>query len=166
MFFTLISLAQQSSNNCSISVSYLCDRKVPGVCPSVSHHRQFTTEARFSRVQRCVLVFICEHLQSCTFRKLSPVSKFSVTRHRHTVQKKMRKRKAETVSKCEFNDHWENKLLFIASRLGKPRCAFCVKTLFHRIEDMILTDTIKHSIRLKMKEIRSWCLGLSYGRNM
>ena len=135
-------LAQQSSHNCSISVSYLCDRKAPGVCPSVSHHRQFTTEARFSRVQRYVLVFICEHLQSCTFRKLSFVFIFSATRHRHTVQKKMRKRKAENVSKCEFNEQLENELLFFAGPSGKPRCALCVKTVFHRIEHMILTDIV------------------------
>ena len=44
------------------------------------------------------------------------------------------------------------------------RCALQMKTLFHRIDDMILTDTIKYSIRLKFKENRSSYLGLSYER--
>ena len=69
-----------------------------------------------------------EHLQFCTFRKLILVFIFSVAYHRHTVQKKMSKRKAENDSKREFNEQWENELLFIAGLSRKPLCIVCENT--------------------------------------
>ena len=36
------------------------------------------------------------------------------------MKSKMSKRKAESDSKREFNDQWENELLFIAGPSGKP----------------------------------------------
>ena len=41
----------------------------------------------------------------------------------------MNKRKAETDSKREFNEQWENELLFIAGPSRKPLCIVCEKTL-------------------------------------
>ena len=73
----------------------------------------------------------------------------------------MSKRKAKNDSIRELNEHWQNELLFINGPSGKPLCIACENTF---IEDMILTDTIKHSTRLKMKENRWSCSGLSYGK--
>jgi len=73
------------------------------------------------------------------------------------VRKKLNRRKAETDSKREFNEQWENELLFIAGPSRKPLCIVCEK-LFHKIEGMILRDTIKYNIRLKLKGNSSLCL--------
>ena len=104
-------------------MSYLSDREVPGVCPAVNHHRQFTTEALFSRVRSCAAF----HLQLCTFRKLSLASISSATHYRHAIQTKMKKNDAESDSKREFNEQWENEL-FIAVQSGKPLCSVCKNT--------------------------------------
>ena len=47
---------------------------------------------------------------------------FSVAHHRHQIQKKISKGKAENNSKREFIDQCENELLFIAGQSGKPLC--------------------------------------------
>ena len=117
-----IYFAPQSPHYCSIHVSYLCDRGVPGVCPAVSHHRQTTTEARFCRVRSCALFFICEHLQFCTFRKLSLVFIFSVAHHGHAVQKKV-------IVSVNLMNSGKMSCYFLRDR-RKNRCALCVKTPF------------------------------------
>lgn len=43
----------------------------------------------------------------------------------------MSKRKAESDSKREFNEQWENEFLFIAGPSGKPLCIVCENTFSH-----------------------------------
>jgi len=57
----------------------------------------------------------------------------------------MNKRKVETDNKREFNEQWENELLFIAGPSRKPLCIVCEKNPLHKIEGMILRDTINTS---------------------
>ena len=45
------------------------------------------------------------------------------------VKKNMSKRKAGSDSKRQFNEVWENELIFIASPSGKPMCIVCQSTL-------------------------------------
>ena len=106
--------------------------------------------SRFSRVRSCALFFICEHLQFCTFRKLSLVFIFSLAHHRHRVQKKMSKRKAENDSKREFNKQWENDLLFIAGSSGKPLCIVCANTFSqNRRHDLSRHCKIQHQTEIE-----------------
>ena len=64
----------------------------------------------------------------------------------------MSKRKAESDSKREFNDQWENELLFIAGPSGKPLCIVCENTLSqNRKHDLKRHYTAQHQTEIEGK---------------
>lgn len=68
------------------------------------------------------------------------------------MKSKMSKRKAESDSKREFNDQWENELLFIAGPSGKPLCIVCENTLSqNRKHDLKRHYTTQHQTEIEGK---------------
>jgi len=64
----------------------------------------------------------------------------------------MNKRKAETDNKREFNQQWENELLFIAGLSRKPLCIVCEKTLSqNRRHDLKRHYKIQHQTEIEGK---------------
>lgn len=81
----------------------------------------FVNQCTFCPLQNSVLFLACNCLQFCTYIKLL----FSFYKF-ITIQKKMRKWKAQNYSKCEFNAQWgENEFWFITSPSGRLLCSIC-----------------------------------------
>ncbi len=64
----------------------------------------------------------------------------------------MSKRRAETDTKHQFNEQWEDEFLFILGPSGKPLCLVC---------ESILSDKRRHDLNRHYKTIRP-----KYGRNI
>ena len=76
---------------------------------------------------------------------------FSVIHHRHST-KENEKRKCENDSMREFNEHWENELLFISDPSGKSLCIVCENTFSqNRRHDLIRHYITRHQTEIEGK---------------
>ena len=68
------------------------------------------------------------------------------------IQVKMCERKAENDSKREYNEQWENELLFIARPSGKPLCIVCESTFsLNRRHDLSRHYRTQHQTKMGRK---------------